>query len=94
MHRLKIAELDELPPGAGKTLLIEGREVTVYNDAGRFVATAIAPRHLSGVPETTCDMPGHHFTIGIEDSPDRSGRGLRRYQVEVEPDGVYVIVSR
>jgi hypothetical protein len=94
MHRVKVAELDELPLGSGKTLHVEGREVTIYNDEGRFIATAVVPRHLSGTVETTCDMPGQHFAVGIDDSADRLRTGSRKYRVEVTPDGIFVVVSR
>src|SRR5687768_12103362 len=98
--RYKVAGVDELPPGKGKTTTVAGREITIYNREGRFVATATPPRAAApgspgvGVLETTCDMPGHHFEVGPAMSPDRLQSDELRYQVLVEDGDVYVIVER
>src|SRR5262245_2794801 len=93
-HLVKVADLNELPPGKGKTLKIDGRDITVYNREGRFVATATMPRHLTGlVDTTTCGMPGHTFEIGIGDSPDRLQSDELRYQVVVEGVEVFVVLE-
>lgn len=92
-HLVKIAEVDELPPGKGKTVQIEGREVTVYNREGRYVATSTWHRHLTGPPETACEMPGHRFDVDVGDSPARLRTDELRYQVTVEDDGVFVLIE-
>jgi nitrite reductase/ring-hydroxylating ferredoxin subunit len=92
-HFLKVGELDELPPGKGKTLLVGGREVTIYNQEGRLVATSTLPRHLGGVVETTCEMPGRKFDTGIGDSPDRLRADELRYQVVVDESSVFILVE-
>jgi len=92
--RVKIAEHDELPPGKGKTLTIEGREVTVMNQEGRYVATATRTSALTQPGfDTTCEMPGHHFDVNLESSPGRLRADVLHYQVEVGPDGLYVLVE-
>src|SRR5262245_20456529 len=99
--RYKVADVDELPPGKGKTTTIAGREITVYNREGRLVATATAsrvapivtaPPHAGGILETSCDMPGHHFDVGPAVSPDRLQSDDSRYKVQVDDGSVYVIV--
>ena len=93
-HLVKIAEPDEIPPGKGKTLELEGREVTVYNQEGRLVATSTWPRHAHGVGvETTCEMPGHTFDVGVEDSPARLRTDELHYQVVAREDGIFVVVE-
>jgi hypothetical protein len=93
-HRVKIAELDELPPGRGKTLSLEGREVTVMNEEGRYTATATFTRMLTQPPfETTCEMPGHHFDVNLESAPSRLRSDEAHYQVLVCDDGVYVLLD-
>jgi hypothetical protein len=94
-YLVKIAEPDELPPGKGKTLLLEGREVTVFNQEGRMVATATSTRILTHPPvaETTCEMPGHHFDVHLESSPARLRTDELHCQVVVEEDGVYVLLG-
>ena len=92
--------MDELPPGQGKTTTVGGREVTVYNREGRFVATATSttatsthPRVSAGVLETTCEMPGRHFAVGPAVSPDRLQSDDERVQVVVADGAVYVLVA-
>src|SRR5262249_39336998 len=45
-ERVKIADLDELPPGRGKTITALGHELTVVNREGRLVATAAEPTRV------------------------------------------------
>lgn len=93
--RYKVADVDELPPGKGKTTTVAGREITVYNREGRYVATATTPRTgaPAGVLETTCEMPGHHFEVGPAMSPDRLQSDEVRYPVLVDDGNVYVVVE-
>jgi nitrite reductase/ring-hydroxylating ferredoxin subunit len=90
---VRVAEIDELPPGKGKTLDIDGREVTVYNQEGRYVATGTHKSRAADMMTTTCEMPGMHFDMGIGDSPDRLRIGELRYEVHVEDGGIYVLVE-
>ena len=92
-HMIKVAEPDELPPGKGKTLHIEGRDVTVYNTEGRYVATATWSRQAIGIMESSCDMPGRKFDVGIEHSPARLRTDELHYQVLASEDGVFVLVE-
>jgi nitrite reductase/ring-hydroxylating ferredoxin subunit len=93
--RLKVADVDELPPGKGKTTTVAGREVTVFNEEGRFVATATAaPRAGDLATETACPMPGHHFDTGHPAlSPDRLRADEFRYRVLVDDGSVYIVVE-
>lgn len=92
-HFVKVADPDELPPGKGKTLRVEGHEVTVTNLEGRYLATATWPRRLVGTGETSCEMPGSRFDAGPDAGRARRGEGELRYQVEVRADGVWVLVE-
>ena len=91
--RFLVAEVDELPPGRGKTTTVAGREVTVYNREGRYVATATAALPVAGVVETTCEMPGRHFEVGPAMSPDRLQSEKLRIQVQVDAGYIYVVVE-
>ena len=98
LARYKIADVDELPPGKGKTATVGGREVTVYNREGRYVATATAtataPRvAAAGVLETTCDMPGRRFDVGPAVSPDRLQSDDERMEIVVDDGMVYVLLA-
>jgi nitrite reductase/ring-hydroxylating ferredoxin subunit len=91
--RVKIGDEGELPPGKGKTTTVCGREVTVYNREGRYVATATSGRGAPVAVETTCDVHGHHFASGPATSPDRLQSDVARYPVVVDGGAVYVIVE-
>ncbi len=92
-QRVRVAAVDELPPGKGKTLVVAGQELTVYNSEGRYVATATPAPRASRVAVTHCDMPGHSFSVGPAMSPDRLRSDDRRYDVLVEEGAVYVVVD-
>jgi nitrite reductase/ring-hydroxylating ferredoxin subunit len=92
-ERVKVADLDELPPGRGKTLTVFGRELTIYNNEGRIVATAVEPTRVAPAVGTDCDMPGRSFAVGPATSPDRLRSDERRVQVEVEGGEVFVVVE-
>jgi hypothetical protein len=69
--RVRVGQVGELPPGKGKVVDVEGRQITVYNLEGRLVATSTrAPQ--AHAPETTdCSQHGLVFDAFAEDSPAR-----------------------
>jgi hypothetical protein len=69
--RLRVALASELPPGKGKLIEVEGRQITVANVEGRLVATATRAPHLRDGETTDCSQPGLHFDAFAEDSPAR-----------------------
>jgi nitrite reductase/ring-hydroxylating ferredoxin subunit len=92
-ERVKVADLDELPPGRGKTITAFGHELTVVNREGRIVATAAEPTRPGAPLDPACEMPGHTFTVGPAVSPDRLQADRRRVEVEVHGGAVYVVVE-
>jgi nitrite reductase/ring-hydroxylating ferredoxin subunit len=90
---VRVADVEELPPGKGKTLAIDGREITVYNQEGRYVATGTHRTRVAGTVTSTCEMPGMHFDLGIGDSPDRLRIGELHYEVQVQEGGIFVLVE-
>jgi nitrite reductase/ring-hydroxylating ferredoxin subunit len=92
-HFVPVAQLDEIPPGKGKTLHVEGREITVYNQEGRLVATATMVSHIASVAETTCTQPGHRFDVGTSASPDRLRTDELHYEVHVREGLVFVLIE-
>src|SRR5438094_17260 len=71
--QVRVAQLSELPPGKGKVVEVEGRQITVYNLEGRLVATSTRAPHLHEGETTDCT---HHnmglaFDAFAEDSPAR-----------------------
>jgi hypothetical protein len=93
---VKVAHVDELPPGKGKTVNLRGRDVTVYNREGRYVATSTwSPRAAAPVSETTCaaDLAGHKFDTGLGESPDRLMSDELHYHVVVDDAGIFVVLE-
>ena len=68
-HAIRVARVTELPPGKGKVVELDGREITVYNAAGRLVATATRAPHPRGSVECGCAPGGLGFDAFAEDSP-------------------------
>lgn len=92
-HFVKVAEPDELPPGRGKVVQVEGHEVTIYNLEGRYLATSTPPRVSHGQGETTCEHTGRHFVVGATASPDRLRTGELRYEVRADRQGIWVLLE-
>ena len=69
--RVRVARVSELPPGKGKVVEVEGRQITVYNREGRLVATSTRGLHLHELETTDCSQPGLAFDACAEDSPAR-----------------------
>ena len=69
--QVRVAQLSELPPGKGKVVEIEGRQITVYNLEGRLVATSTRPPHPHEPETTDCTQHGLVFDAFVEDSPAR-----------------------
>ena len=68
-HSIRVAHVTELPPGKGKVVELDGREITVYNAAGRLVATATRAPRPHGGAVGSCSPGGLGFDAFAEDSP-------------------------
>jgi hypothetical protein len=69
-HAVRVASVDEIPPGKGKLIEFGGHQVAVFNVAGQFFARrAPAPDPHARFGETECTQPGLHFDAYAEDSP-------------------------
>jgi nitrite reductase/ring-hydroxylating ferredoxin subunit len=94
---LRVAGVDELPPGKGKIVDVAGRQFTVFNVDGRFFATATPAtmRHAAPPPadtSATCTPHGLPFDVWMEDSPARL-RDEDRCRLRVDDDAIYLIVD-
>src|SRR5207245_1614903 len=98
---VKVCDLDELPPGKGKVVRAFGREVRLFNRAGRVFATleehAVGTAHEGGGPPgelpPVCRHPGSHFDAEQEDSPARAHAHEAAVRVRLGDDGVYLAVE-
>ncbi len=85
---VRVARVEELPPGRGKRLLVGGCELVVWNLEGRLQARAVAPRPHAP-DETGC--LGLTFDAQVEDSPAELAEAERHLPVAVAGD--FVVVS-
>lgn len=92
MSKIRVAQVDQLPPGKGRTLELDGRQVTVYNRDGRFYATSTRPRRATPAPidTTYCGSRGIEFEVWMEDSPARLD-GEPHSRVRVDGDDVMLV---
>lgn len=91
---IRVADLDELPPGKGKIVDVAGRQFTVFNRDGRFFATSThGPRHAPPADTSeTCTQHGLPFDVWTEDSPARL-YDEQRCRVRVDDRAIYLIVE-
>ena len=93
---IRVARVDEIPPGAGKTVELERCTVVVYNAEGRMFARVEHRNHRGGdslAPRRcapTCLPHGHRFSVTVEDSPARVASNRRDLVPRI--DGDYVVL--
>lgn len=90
--KIRVAQVDSLPPGKGRMLEVEGRQVTVYNRDGRFYATSTRARRNTPAPidTTYCGSRGIEFEVWMEDSPARLD-GESRSRVHVDGEDIVLV---
>jgi hypothetical protein len=84
---IRVARVEELPPGRGKRLLLEACEVVVWNAEGRYYARTLGPARRT---PAAAGCLGLTFDALAEDSPARAGGHDRHVTVTV--DGDYVVI--
>jgi nitrite reductase/ring-hydroxylating ferredoxin subunit len=97
----KVATVQEIPPGRGKEVTVDGKVLAVFNDNGKFYALDNECTH-SGAPlaEGDCDggvvqCPWHGacFNLTTGDVLSRPAtRGVKAYPVQVVGEEVQVDV--
>ena len=91
MTSIRVAALAELPPGKGKILSLQDREVRVYNLDGRLYATATREGRIGhGPADTTHPEHGAVFDVYAEDSPARVRADQEHFRVRVEDETIWI----
>lgn len=90
---IRVADVNELPPGKGKTIELEGRQITIVNQEGRYIATSTWPRHQAGVAETSCEMPGYKFDMTLPENPARLRTDELHVQVIAKGIDIFVVLE-
>ncbi len=96
---VKAATVSEIPPGTGKCVDVNGKEIALFNLDGKFHAIDNTCLHRGGplgegeVDGTTVTCPWHGWQYDIltgKNIFDDSGAGVAVYEVRVEGDAVLV----
>lgn len=90
-----VVRADEIPPGTGKTVLVDGRKVALFNVGGRFHAIDDRCPHAGGsLGEgildgcvVTCPYHFWQFDVRRGCAPEFPEATVVRYEVRLE-DGV------
>jgi len=93
-----VAKLSELPPGRVKKVIVEGKEVALYNAGGTIRATSnICPHQGGPLDEGELDgnliiCPWHGWMFNIEDGCSVMSPNLRirTYEVQVQGDDILI----
>ncbi len=93
MRKIRVGSLSDFPPGKGKVVEVQGREVSVYNVHGKYsaVTSKRARDHLAIAPG--CAAHGRPFDVFSEDSPADQLADDREVRVLVEAQAVWLEIS-
>jgi nitrite reductase (NADH) small subunit/3-phenylpropionate/trans-cinnamate dioxygenase ferredoxin subunit len=98
---VKVATTDQLTPGQGMTVQVNGEYVALFNVDGTFYAIDDTCPHAGGplgqgVLEdcvVTCPWHGWRFNVTTGVSPVVSSISVKKYEVKVEGNDVLVAVG-
>jgi len=100
-RRVKVAEGNELPPGQGKLVQVDGKDIALFNVNGTYRAMAAVcphedgPLHEGEVDGDTIVCPWHGYDFSVktgECSVDPELRALI-YVVKTEGNDVFIEVA-
>jgi nitrite reductase (NADH) small subunit/3-phenylpropionate/trans-cinnamate dioxygenase ferredoxin subunit len=95
---VKVATTDEIGPGTGKLVQVNGLEIAVFNTGGQFYASgAVCPHEGGPLEDGTLDgevviCPWHGFDFDLKTGECLVDSDLRvpTYPVKVEGDSLWV----
>ncbi len=98
---VKVATIDQLTPGQGMTVAVNGGYVALFNVDGTFYAIDDTCPHAGGplgqgILEgcvVTCPWHGWRFNVTTGVSPVVSSISVKKYEVKVEGNDVLVAVE-
>jgi nitrite reductase/ring-hydroxylating ferredoxin subunit len=95
---VKIAEIGDVPPGAGRAFSVGRSSIAVFNVDGRLYAiddscphqgSSLAAGSLEGCV-VTCRSHGMKVNVSAGEHQPGLGMNVRSFPVESRPDGLYV----
>jgi nitrite reductase/ring-hydroxylating ferredoxin subunit len=101
MEFVRVASASEIPSGQGRMFEVQGRQVAVFNVAGKFHAIDNVCEHQGGpLAEgeldgciVTCPWHGWTYDVQSGQSPDDPDTRVQRFAVKVEGGDVLVAVD-
>lgn len=94
----KVAEKNEIAPGKGREVVVDGKKIAIFNQNGFHALDSIcvhqdgslAPGNLNG-DVVECPLHFWHYNIRTGELLDYiKGIKLQTYKVDVKNDGVYL----
>jgi 3-phenylpropionate/trans-cinnamate dioxygenase ferredoxin subunit len=95
---VKIAEIGDVPRGAGRAFEVEGYSIAVFNVDGKLYAiddscphqgSSLAAGTLEGWV-VTCSSHGMKVNVTGGEQQPGAGMNVRTFPLELRPDGLYV----
>ena len=101
MQRIKMCSLSELPSGKAIEKRILARRVAVFNENGTLYGLESECKHMKaslakgGVHQgiLTCNWHGWKYDLKSGECLTHPGMKLKRYDVEVQGDEIYLILK-
>lgn len=95
---VRVARKDELEPGAGKTVDVEGTPVALFNVGGRYYAIHNTCRHRGGPlgegelsgSVVTCPWHGWQYEVMTGEKVINPEIRVEKFEVRVEGDDILV----
>jgi hypothetical protein len=91
---VRVARVDELPPGRGRVIEVGAHEVAVYNLEGKLHAQTVRPAPVRpGECAPACPPGGRWFDALAADSPARLRGPVGAYHIEIIEEYVVVMIE-
>lgn len=98
---VRVAKKSDIPPGQGRMFEVGGKQVAVFNVAGKLHAIDNVCEHQGGpLAEgdiegcvVTCPWHGWTYDVTSGESPDDPDTKVARFEVRVDGDEVLVAVG-
>ena len=97
-RRVKVASVNDVPPGAFKTVDVDGQKVVIYNVDGKLYATSNTCVHQGGPlgdglfdgSTVTCPWHAWQFDVCTGEAIFDPGKKIDCFAVHVEGDDISV----
>lgn len=95
-----MGKVSDLPPGKSLEKRILARRIAVFNDAGTLYGIEADCKHMKASLATgnvaggivTCKWHGWKYNLGTGECLGRPGMRLKRYDVVIEGDDIYLLL--